>query len=131
MVAIVSVRHNSGAAIAGDGQATLGEKYISKRSARKIRRIYNNQVVAGFAGGVTDAVNLGKMLEGKPKSYLDNLCRTAAEVAQSWRKNPALQKLQTMLITSNDKDLLSISSNGEVLELDKNVVAIGSGGYSA
>lgn len=131
MTTIVSVKHNGKTAIAGDGQVTLGEKYISKKSAKKIRRIYNNQVVIGFAGGVTDAVSLEEMLEGKLESYSGDLRRAAVEMAQSWRKDPTLQKLQAMLIAFNDKDLLLISGNGEVLEPDENVVAIGSGGYFA
>ncbi len=131
MTTIVSVKHNGKTAIAGDGQVTLGEKYISKKSAKKIRRIYNNQVVIGFAGGVADAVSLEEMLEGKLESYSGDLRRAAVEMAQSWRKDPTLQKLQAMLIAFNEKDLLLISGNGEVLEPDENVVAIGSGGYFA
>ena len=131
MTTICSVRFNGQTAIAGDGQVTLGEKVIAKATARKIRRIYHDRVVIGFAGGVADAVSLQEMLEGKLESYSGDLRRAAVEMAQDWRKDPALQKLNAMLIAFNDKDLLLISGNGEVLEPDENVVAIGSGGNFA
>ena len=131
MTTICSVRFNGKTAIAGDGQVTLGEKVIAKATARKIRRIYHDRVVIGFAGGVADAVSLQEMLEGKLESYSGDLRRAAVEMAQDWRKDPALQKLNAMLIAFNDKDLLLISGNGEVLEPDENVVAIGSGGNYA
>lgn len=129
MTTICSVRFNGKTAIAGDGQVTLGEKVIAKATARKIRRIYHDRVVIGFAGGVADAVSLQDMLEGKLESYSGDLRRAAVEMAQAWRKDPTLQKLNAMLIAFDDKDL--ISGNGEVLEPDENVVAIGSGGNFA
>lgn len=101
------------------------------RQQRKIRRIYHDRVVIGFAGGVADAVSLQDMLEGKLESYSGDLRRAAVEMAQAWRKDPTLQKLNAMLIAFDDKDLLLISGNGEVLEPDENVVAIGSGGNFA
>ena len=128
MTTICSVRYNNKTAIAGDGQVTLGEKVIAKATAKKIRRIYHDQVVIGFAGGVADAVSLQDMLEGKLETYSGDLRRAAVEMAQSWRKDPTLAKLQAMVIAFNDKDLLLISGNGEVLEPDEDVVAIGSGG---
>ncbi|GBG05057.1 ATP-dependent protease subunit HslV [Lactobacillus rodentium] len=131
MTTICSVRYNGKTAIAGDGQVTLGEKVIAKASAKKIRRIYNNKVVLGFAGGVADAVTLQDMLEGKLETYSGDLRRAAVELAQSWRKDPALAKLEAMLIAFDGKDLLLISGNGEVLEPDEDVVAIGSGGNFA
>ncbi len=127
MTTICSVRYNNKTAIAGDGQVTLGEKVIAKATAKKIRRIYHDQVVIGFAGGVADAVSLQDMLE----TYSGDLRRAAVEMAQSWRKDPTLAKLQAMVIAFNDKDLLLISGNGEVLEPDEDVVAIGSGGNFA
>ena len=109
----------------------MGKSIIAKSSARKIRRIYHDRVVIGFAGGVADAVSLEEMLEGKLESFNGDLRRAAVEMAQSWRKDPTLQKLEAMLIAFDDKDLLLISGNGEVLEPDESVVAIGSGGYYA
>lgn len=131
MTTICSVKYNGKTAIAGDGQVTLGEKVIAKATAKKIRRIYHNKVVIGFAGSVADAVSLQEMLEGKLESYSGDLRRAAVEMAQSWRKDPTLQKFNAMVITFNDTDLLLISGNGEVLEPDENVVAIGSGGNFA
>lgn len=131
MTTICSVKFNGKTAIAGDGQVTLGEKVIAKSTAKKIRRIYHDQVVIGFAGGVADAVSLQDMLEGKLESFGGDLRRAAVEMAQAWRKDATLQKLEAMLIAFNEKDLLLISGNGEVLEPDENVVAIGSGGNFA
>lgn len=131
MTTICSVKFNGKTAIAGDGQVTLGEKVIAKATAKKIRRIYHDRVVIGFAGGVADAVSLQDMLEGKLETYSGDLRRAAVEMAQSWRKDPTLQKLNAMLIAFDEKDLLLISGNGEVLEPDENVVAIGSGGNFA
>ncbi|AWM75293.1 MULTISPECIES: HslVU peptidase proteolytic subunit [Lactobacillus] len=131
MTTICSVKFNGKTAIAGDGQVTLGEKVIAKSTAKKIRRIYHDQVVIGFAGGVADAVSLQDMLEGKLEAFGGDLRRAAVEMAQAWRKDATLQKLEAMLIAFNEKDLLLISGNGEVLEPDENVVAIGSGGNFA
>ena len=131
MTTICSVKFNGKTAIAGDGQVTLGEKVIAKSTAKKIRRIYHDQVVIGFAGGVADAVSLQDMLEGKLEAFGGDLRRAAVEMAQAWRKDATLQKLEAMLIAFNEKDLLLISGNGEVLEPDENVIAIGSGGNFA
>ncbi|MDF7668360.1 MULTISPECIES: HslU--HslV peptidase proteolytic subunit [unclassified Lactobacillus] len=131
MTTICSVKFNGKTAIAGDGQVTLGEKVIAKATAKKIRRIYHDRVVIGFAGGVADAVSLQDMLEGKLEAFGGDLRRAAVEMAQSWRKDATLQKLDAMLIAFDEKDLLLISGNGEVLEPDENVVAIGSGGNFA
>ena len=131
MTTICSVKYNGKTAIAGDGQVTLGEKVIAKATAKKIRRIYHDRVVIGFAGGVADAVSLQEMLEGKLEAFGGDLRRAAVEMAQAWRKDATLQKLDAMLIAFNEKDLLLISGNGEVLEPDENVVAIGSGGNFA
>ena len=131
MTTICSVRYQGQTAIAGDGQVTMGEKVIAKATAHKIRRIYHDKVVIGFAGGVADAVSLQELLEGKLEAYSGDLRRAAVEMAQSWRKDPTLQKMQALLIAFNDKDLLMISGNGEVLEPDEDVVAIGSGGNFA
>ncbi|WEV40659.1 HslU--HslV peptidase proteolytic subunit [Lactobacillus sp. ESL0684] len=131
MTTICSVKFNGHTAIAGDGQVTLGEKVIAKATAKKIRRIYHDRVVIGFAGGVADAVSLQDMLEDKLEAFSGDLRRAAVEMAQAWRKDATLQKLDAMLIAFNEQDLLLISGNGEVLEPDENVVAIGSGGNFA
>ncbi len=131
MTTICSVRYHGKTAIAGDGQVTMGEKVIAKASARKIRRIYHDKVVIGFAGGVADAVTLQEMLEEKLEAFDGDLRRAAVEMAQSWRKDPTLQKLEALLIAFDARDLLLISGNGEVLAPDDNVTAIGSGGNFA
>ena len=129
--AICAIEEDGKFAMAGDGQVTMGEQIVMKGTAKKVRRIYHDQVVIGFAGGVADAVSLQDMLEGKLETYSGDLRRAAVEMAQSWRKDPTLAKLQAMVIAFNDKDLLLISGNGEVLEPDEDVVAIGSGGNFA
>lgn len=131
MTTIVAVKHNNHTAIAGDGQVTLGEKYIMKGSAHKVRRIFDDQVVIGFAGGVADAITLQDWLEKKLKAYSGNLKRAAVELAQDWRRDPTLQKLEAMLIAMDKDNLLLISGSGEVIEPDEDVVAIGSGGNFA
>lgn len=131
MTTICAVKKDGITAIAGDGQVTMGEKVISKKTAQKIRRIYNDEVVIGFAGGVADAITLQDRLEGKLETFSGNLKRAAVELAQDWRKDATLQKLEALLIAFNKEDLLLISGGGEVLEPDENVVAIGSGGNFA
>lgn len=131
MTTIVAVKHNDKTAIAGDGQVTMAEKYIMKGSAHKVRRIYDNQVIIGFAGGVADAFTLSDWLEKKLEAYSGNLKRAAVELAQDWRKDPTLQKLEALLIAMDKDNLLVISGNGEVIDPDENVVAIGSGGNFA
>ena len=131
MTTICAVRYHDQTAIAGDGQVTAGEKTIMKASAHKVRRIFNNQVVIGFAGGVADAFTLEDWVEKKLESYSGNLKRAAVELAQDRRKDPTLQKLEAMMIAFNQEDLLLISGNGEVIEPDEDVIAIGSGGNFA
>ncbi|WP_125590447.1 HslVU peptidase proteolytic subunit [Companilactobacillus jidongensis] len=131
MTTIVAVKHDGHTAIAGDGQVTLSEKFIMKGSAHKIRRIFDDQVIIGFAGGVADAITLQDWLEKKLKSYSGNLKRAAVELAQDWRKDPTLQKLEAMLIAMDKDNLLLISGSGEIIEPDEDVVSIGSGGNFA
>ncbi len=131
MTTICIVRNKHQIAIAGDGQVTAGEKYIMKGNAQKIRRIYDNQVLSGFAGGVADAVTLQDRFESKLKKYNGDLRRSAVELAQDWRKDQALQKLEAMLIVANKKDMLLISGNGEIIQPQFDVLAIGSGGNYA
>ena len=131
MTTICAVKHNGKTAIAGDGQVTLGEKVIMKGSARKVRRIYNDKVAVGFAGGVADAINLEEKFENKLNEYSGNLERAAVELAQEWRGDRTLQKLEAMLIVIDKDTLLIVSGSGEVIAPDNGVLAIGSGGNYA
>ena len=131
MTTIVAVRKNDHTAIAGDGQVTLGEKVIMKGNAEKVRKIYGGKVVIGFAGGVADAFTLQDWFEKKLEAHAGNLRRAAVALAQDWRKDPTLQKLEAMMIVMDAKDLLLVSGNGEVIAPDEAVVAIGSGGNFA
>lgn len=128
---ICAVRHNGHTAMAGDGQVTMGEKVIMKNNARKVRRIYHNKVVVGFAGSVADAFNLEERFEKKLEEYSGNLQRAAVELAQEWRADQALQKLEALLIVMDKDNLLLVSGSGEVIEPDEDVLAIGSGGNYA
>lgn len=128
---ICAVRHNGHTAMAGDGQVTMGEKVIMKNNARKVRRIYHNKVVVGFAGSVADAFNLEERFEKKLEEYSGNLQRAAVELAQEWRTDQALQKLEALLIVMDKDNLLLVSGSGEVIEPDEDVLAIGSGGSYA
>ena len=131
MTTICAVKHNGKTAIAGDGQVTLGEKVIMKGSARKVRRIYNDKVAVGFAGGGADAINLEEKFENKLNEYSGNLERAAVELAQEWRGDRTLQKLEAMLIVIDKDNLLIVSGSGEVIAPDNGVLAIGSGGNYA
>ncbi len=125
---IVAVRRDGKAAIAGDGQITLGESTIMKHSAKKVRRIYNDKVLIGFAGSVADALTLTVKFEGKLEQYGGNLKRASVELAKEWRTDKILRKLEAMLIAIDNEALLVISGNGEVIEPDDHVIAVGSGG---
>lgn len=117
--------------MAGDGQVTMGEKVIMKSSARKLRRIYHNEVVIGFAGGVADAITLSEMFEEKLEAYQGQLTRAAVEVAKQWRTDRGLQKLEALLIVMNKETMLLVSGTGEVIEPDDGVLTVGSGGNFA
>ncbi|RLK63389.1 ATP-dependent protease subunit HslV [Atopobacter sp. AH10] len=131
MTTICAIHTKNGSAIAGDGQVTLGKSVIMKASAQKVRRIYNDQVLIGFAGGVADAISLEEMFTGKLTEFKGNLRRAAIEMARSWRKDPTLQKLEAMLIVMDAKDLLLVSGTGEVLTPDDGILTVGSGGNYA
>ncbi|SEM48576.1 ATP dependent peptidase CodWX, CodW component. Threonine peptidase. MEROPS family T01B [Ligilactobacillus sp. WC1T17] len=131
MTTICAVRHNGKTAMAGDGQVTMGEKVIMKGTAHKVRRIYDDQVVVGFAGSVADAFNLEDRFEKKLNQYSGNLQRASVELAQEWRSDQALQKLEALLIVMDKDNLLMVSGSGEVIEPDDDVLAIGSGGNFA
>lgn len=125
---IVAVKKGTKVAVAGDGQVTFGQNTIMKHTARKVRRLHQGQVVAGFAGSVADAFTLFEKFEGKLEEYHGNLMRAAVELAKDWRTDKYLRTLEAMLIVANKEHLLVLSGNGEVIEPDEGVTAIGSGG---
>ena len=124
---ILAVRHNGEVALAGDGQVSLGNT-IMKHKAKKVRRLYNNQVITGFAGATADAFTLYDKLEQKLEQYKGNLLRASVELAKEWRTDKYLRKLEAMLIAVNKEHSLLLSGNGDVIEADQGVLAIGSGG---
>ena len=128
---IAAVRHGGKTAIAGDGQVTFGEHTIMKTSARKVRKLYHDKILAGFAGSVADAFTLFEKFEAKLEEYNGNLERAAVELAKEWRTDRMLRKLEALLLVANHKQMLMISGNGEVIEPDGDVAAIGSGGFYA
>jgi len=124
---IVCVHHRGRVALGGDGQVSLGNT-IMKGNARKVRRLYNDRVLAGFAGGTADAFTLFERFEGALEKYHGNLTRAAVELAKDWRSDRALRRLEAMLIVSDAQTALLISGNGDVIEPEGGVLAIGSGG---
>ncbi len=128
---IVAVKKNGKTAIAGDGQVTFGGNIVLKHQAKKVRRLYNGKVLAGFAGSVADAFTLFEKFEGKLEEYRGNLQRAAVELAKDWRLDKVLRRLEALLIVADQEHLLIISGNGEVIEPDDNIAAIGSGGSYA
>ena len=127
---ILAVRHQGKICVAGDGQVTLGDSIV-KHQARKVRRIYNEKIVVGFAGASADALNLSERLEGKLERYNGNLTRSAVELARDWRTDKYLRRLEAMMIAADEASMYLISGNGDVIEPDEGVVAIGSGGVAA
>ncbi|TDM03572.1 HslU--HslV peptidase proteolytic subunit [Macrococcus hajekii] len=117
--------------MAGDGQVTLGEQVIMKATAKKVRRLFDDKVVAGFAGSVADAFTLFEKFEAKLFEYNGNLSRAAVELAKEWRGDKMLRQLEAMLIVMNDQELLLVSGTGEVIQPDDDIIAIGSGGNYA
>ncbi|NLU10925.1 MAG: ATP-dependent protease subunit HslV [Tepidanaerobacter acetatoxydans] len=128
---ILAMVNEKGAAIAGDGQVTFGQNTIMKHHAKKVRKIYNGEVLAGFAGSVADAITLFEKYEDKLEETHGNLVKAAVELAKEWRKDKMLQKLEALLITADKEHILIISGNGEVVEPDDGIAAIGSGGSYA
>ena len=128
---ICAVKKDGKVAIAGDGQVTLGEHVIFKTTARKLRRIYNDQVILGFAGAVADAFSLCEKFEEMLNKFSGNLMRSAVELAQTWRSDRGARNLDAMMIVANKEQLLICSGTGEVMEPDEGVCAIGSGGNYA
>lgn len=127
---ILSVRRGKHVAIAGDGQVSLGNT-IMKGNARKIRRLYRNQILAGFAGGTADAFTLFERFEAKLEEQNGQLLRAAVELAKDWRTDRMLRRLEAMLIVADHDHTLIISGNGDVIEPEDSIAAIGSGGMFA
>lgn len=128
---IFAVRHNGAAAMSGDGQVTLGNSVVMKHKAQKVRTLFHDQVIAGFAGSVADAFTLFEKFEGKLEEYNGNLMRSAVELAKEWRGDKILRQLEAMLIVMNKDHMLLVSGTGEVIEPDDGILAIGSGGNYA
>ncbi len=128
---ICAVKKDGMTAIAGDGQVTMGQSVIFKNTAKKVRRIYNDKVIIGFAGSVSDAFTLSERFEEMLNKYSGNLMRSAVELAELWRSDKMGRKLEAMLITADKDTLLVVSGSGEVMVADDGVCAIGSGGNYA
>lgn len=127
---ILAVRHKGKVAVAGDGQVTLNNIVI-KHKAKKVRRIYNDKIIVGFAGATADALNLSELLEKKLERYNGNLMRSAVELARDWRTDKFLRRLEAIMIAVDEKNMFVISGNGDVIEPDEGVMGIGSGGAGA
>ncbi|MFO1368647.1 MAG: ATP-dependent protease subunit HslV [Marinagarivorans sp.] len=127
---ILSVRRNGRVVIGGDGQVSLGNT-IMKGNARKVRRLYKNQVIAGFAGGTADAFTLFERFEAKLESHGGQLVRAAVELAKDWRTDRALRRLEALLAVANAEASLIITGNGDVIQPEQDLIAIGSGGSFA
>ncbi|NLM22341.1 MAG: ATP-dependent protease subunit HslV [Peptococcaceae bacterium] len=128
---IVAVKKGRQIAIAGDGQVTMGQATIMKNGARKVRRLYQGKVLAGFAGSVADAFTLFEKFEGKLEEFHGNLQRAAVELAKVWRTDRMLRNLEALLLVADKNTILLISGSGEVIEPDDGIAAIGSGGNYA
>ena len=128
---IVAVKRNGKCAVAGDGQVTMGQKVVMKGSAKKVRRIYNDKVIIGFAGSVADAFSLEEKFEAKLEQYSGSLMRASVELARDWRGDKALRNLEAMLVATDGQELFVLSGSGEVIDPDDGVTAIGSGGNYA
>jgi len=124
---ILSVRRGNTVVIGGDGQVTLGHT-VMKSNARKVRRLYNDKVIAGFAGGTADAFTLFERFEGKLETHQGNLVRAAVELAKDWRTDRILRRLEALLAVADTKCSLIITGNGDVIEPENGLIAIGSGG---
>lgn len=128
---ICAVKRNGVTAIAGDGQVTMGQSIVMKGNAKKVKRIYDEKVVVGFAGSVSDAFALSEKFEGMLQKYSGNLMRSAVELAEIWRSGNMMRNLEAMLIVADKNDLFIISGDGNVIDPECGVCAIGSGGNFA
>lgn len=124
---IICVRKDDKVALAGDGQVTLGDTVI-KHGARKIRRLYNNKILSGFAGSSADSFALFSRFESKLEQFHGNLSRAAVELAKDWRTDRALRHLEAVMVVADDKNSFLIAGNGDLIEPDDGLIAIGSGG---
>ena len=124
------VRRDNKVVMAGDGQVTMGQQ-VMKHSARKIRRLFNDKVLAGFAGSTADALSLFERFEGKLQEHHGNLAKSAVELAKEWRKDRALRHLEALLVVADAKSTFVLSGDGDVIEPDDGICAIGSGGAFA
>jgi ATP-dependent HslUV protease subunit HslV len=124
---ILAVRHRDRAVMAGDGQVTFGQTVV-KQTARKIRRLYNDRILAGFAGSAADSFSLFARFEAKLEQYRGNLERSAVELAKDWRTDRILRRLEAMLVVLDSSSTFLLSGNGDLIEPDDGIVAIGSGG---
>ena len=124
---VLAVRHRGQAVMASDGQVTLGETVVKQR-ARKIRRLYNDRILAGFAGSAADSFALFSRFEAKLEQYRGNLERSAVELAKEWRTDRVLRRLEAMLVVMDTNSTYLLSGNGDLIEPDDGIVAIGSGG---
>jgi ATP-dependent HslUV protease subunit HslV len=127
---ILAVRHSGKAVVAGDGQVTL-ESSIIKHQAKKVRKIYKDRIIVGFAGATADALNLSERLEKKLEQYNGNLTRAAVELARDWRTDKYLRRLEAIMIAVDDAKMYLLSGNGDVIEPDAGIIGIGSGGQVA
>ena len=127
---IIAVKKDGKVAMAGDGQVSAGQT-ILKGNTRKVRKIFQGKVLAGFAGATADAFTLLELFEAKLESFSGNLMRSAVELAKDWRMDRMLRRLEAMMIVSDGKDILLLTGNGDVIDSDEGVVAIGSGGNFA
>lgn len=127
---VVAIRHRGQVAMAGDGQVTMGNVVV-KHQARKIRRLYHGKVITGFAGATADAFTLFEKLEQQLEKYGGNLLRAAVELAKEWRTDRMLRRLEALLVAADAERSLLISGNGDVIEPDDGILAIGSGGSYA
>ena len=128
---IIAVKRDGRTAVAGDGQVTMGQNVVMKGNAVKVRRIYNDKVIIGFAGGVADAFALSNRFEDMLNKFSGNLMRSAVELALAFRTDEIMRKLEALLIVADKDNLFIISGNGEVIEPDNGICAIGSGGNYA
>jgi ATP-dependent HslUV protease subunit HslV len=124
---ILALRHKGKVIVAGDGQVTLNTTIV-KHKARKVRRIYNDKIIVGFAGATADALHLSELLEGKLERFNGNLTRAAVELTREWRTDKYLRRLEAMMIAVDDSRTFLLSGNGDIIEPDESVIGIGSGG---